>query len=149
MTVIIRSARQEDQKTILDFIRQARINSRNLDWERFLVAEDDGQVVGIRQVRIHREGTREVGSGFVLPEHRHKGISAQLMNEILSRENGALYLMCRDKWIPYYEQFGFRQVAVDALPADFHKEYRTGRLITSLISMFTKDKIRIVPMKRH
>ena len=149
LTVIIRPAKQEDQKTIVDFIRQAQINSRNLHWEHFLVAEEDGQVVGIRQVRIHSKGTREVGSGFVLPEHRHKGISAQLMNEILSRERGTLYLMCRDKWIPYYEQFGFRQAAVDGLPADFLKEYRIGRFITSFISMFRKDKIRIIPMKRH
>ena len=148
MTVIIRPAQQEDQKTIVDFIRQARINSRNLHWEHFLVAEEDGQVVGIRQVRIHSKGTREVGSGFVLSEHRHKGISAQLMNEILSREKGTVYLMCRDKWIPYYEQFGFRQAAADGLPADFLKEYRIGRFITSFISMFRKDKIRILPMKR-
>ncbi len=89
-----------------------------------------------------------MGSGFVLPEHRHKGISAQLMNEILRREEGTLYLMCRDKWIPYYEQFGFRHVAVNALPADFLHEYHIGRFITSLISVFLKDKIRIVPMKR-
>lgn len=99
-------------------------------------------------MRIHSKGTREVGSGFVLPEHRHKGISAQLMNEIMSREKGTLYLMCRDKWIPYYEQFGFQQVAVNSLPADFLNEYRIGRFITSLISMFRKDKIRIIPMKR-
>ena len=148
MAVIIRPAKQEDQKTIVGFIRQARINSRNLHWEHFLVAEQDGQVVGIRQVRIHSTGTREVGSGFVLPEHRRKGISAQLMNETLSREEGTLYLMCRDKWMPYYEQFGFRQAAIDGLSADFLKEYRIGRFITSLMSVFLKDKIRILPTKR-
>lgn len=148
MTTIIRPAQQEDQKTIVQFIRQARINSRNLNWERFLVAEVDGQVVGIRQVRVHTEDTREVGSGFVLRDHRHKDISAQLMDEILRREKGTSYLMCRDIWIPYYEQFGFRQAVVDQRPADFGKEYRIGRFITTLISIFQKDKIRIIPMKR-
>lgn len=148
MTVVIRPARQEDQSTIVDFIRQAKINPRNLKWERFLVAEENGKIVGIRQVKIHGSGTREVGSGFVLPEHRHKGISAQLMNEILNREKGMLYLMCRDRWIPYYEQFGFREMRTDQLPADFLKEYRVGRFITSFISLFRKDKVRIVPMRR-
>jgi N-acetylglutamate synthase-like GNAT family acetyltransferase len=57
-------------------------------------------------------------------------------------------LMCRDKWMPYYERFGFRQIAVDQLPADFRKEYRIGKLITSVISLFMKDKVRILPMKR-
>jgi N-acetylglutamate synthase-like GNAT family acetyltransferase len=149
VAITIRPARQEDQHTIVDFIRQAHLNSRNLNWERFLVAEDDGRVVGIRQVRIHSAGTREVGSGFVVPDYRNRGISAQLMNEILSREKGSLYLMCRDKWIPYYEQFGFRQAALHQLPADFAKEYRIGRFITSFLSIFRKDKVRIVPMRRE
>ncbi len=149
MTITIRPARQEDQHTITDFIHQAHINSRNLNWERFLVAEEDGRVVGIRQVRIHPAGTREVGSGFVVPEYRKRGISAQLMNAILTREKGTLYLMCRDKWIPYYEQFGFRQAASDQLPADFLKQYRIGRFITSFISVFQKEKIHIIPMRRE
>ena len=149
VTITIRPARQEDQNTIVHFIRQAHLNSRNLNWERFLVAEEDGRVVGIRQVRIHPAGTREVGSGYVLPEYRNRGISAQLMNEILNREKGTLYLMCRDKWIPYYEQFGFRQAALPQLPADFLKAYRIGRFITSVISIFQKDKIRIIPMRRE
>ncbi len=149
MTIVIRHARQEEQEIIVSLIHQAKINPRNLHWENFLVAEDDGKIVGIRQVKTHTQGTREVGSGYVLPEYRHRGISARLMNEILSREHGVLYLLCRDIWIPYYEQFGFQQVAVDQLPADFRKEYRIGRFITSVLSLFSRDKIRIVPMKRN
>jgi N-acetylglutamate synthase-like GNAT family acetyltransferase len=84
----------------------------------------------------------------VLPEYRHQGISAQLMNEILNHEKGTLYLICRDQWTPYYEQFGFRQAALDQLPADFRSEYGIGRFITSVVSLFAKDGIRILPMKR-
>ena len=149
MTIMIRPARPEDQETIVSYIRQAKINPRNLHWENFLVAEENGRLIGMRQVKVHAQGTREVGSGFVLPEYRRQGVSARLMNEILSREKGTLYLMCRDKRAPYYEHFGFRQVAVDQLPADFHKEYRIGRFVTSLISIFSKEKVRIIPMKRN
>lgn len=149
MTITIRPARQEDQPTIVSFIRQAKINPRNLHWERFLVAEEDGQVVGIRQVKVHALGTREVGSGFVLPEYRHQGISARLMNEILSRETGSLYTMIQEKWTPYYEQFGFRRAAVNQLPSDFRKEYQIGKIITTLISLFMKEKVRIIPLKRE
>jgi amino-acid N-acetyltransferase len=148
MTLTIRPARPEDQETIVSYIRQAKINPRNLHWENFLVAEENGRLIGMRQVKVHAQGTREVGSGFVLPEYRRQGISARLMNEILSREQDTVYLMCRDKRAPYYEQFGFRQVAVDQLPVDFHKEYRIGRFVTSLMSIFSKEKIRIIPMKR-
>ena len=149
MAISIRPARQEDQQTIVSYIRQAKINPRNIHWERFLVAEENGKVVGIRQVKIHARGTHEVASGFVLPEYRRQGISARLMNEILSRGKGTLYLMCRDKRTPYYEQFGFRQVDTNQLPSDFGKEYRLGIMITTLISVFGKDKVRIIPMRRN
>jgi N-acetylglutamate synthase-like GNAT family acetyltransferase len=148
MTVTIRPARHEEQPTIVALIHQAKISPRNLHWERFLVAEENGQIVGLRQVKVHAQGTREVGSGYVLPAYRHQGISARLMNEILSRENGTLYLTCRVQWAPYYEQFGFQRVDSDQLPADFLKEYRIGRFITSTVSIFMKDKVRIIPMKR-
>jgi hypothetical protein len=39
MALTIRPARQEDQETIVSFVRQARINPRNLNWQNFLVAE--------------------------------------------------------------------------------------------------------------
>ena len=149
MTVTIRPARQEDQETIVSLIRQAKLNPRNLHWEHFLVAEENGKVVGIRQVKVHGQGTREVASGFVLPEYRRQGISADLMRELLAQEGGSLYSMVDQKWLLYYEQFGFRQVDVNQLPPDFRNEYRIGRIVTSLISLFLKQKIRIIPMKRE
>jgi len=149
LAINIRPARQEDQQTIVSFIQQAKINPRNIHWENFLVAEENGKIIGIRQVKVHAGGTREVASGFVLPEYQRQGISARLMNELLSREAGTLYLMCRDKRAAYYEQFGFQRVAVGPLPPDFRKEYWIGRTITSMVSIFRKDKIRIIPMKRE
>lgn len=130
-------------------IRQARLNPRNLHWEHFLVAEENGNVVGMRQVKVHEQGTREVASGFVLPQYRNQGISARLMNELLARENGTLYSLVNEKWAPYYEQFGFRRADANQLPADFRKAYWIGRLITSVISVSRKEKIRIIPLKRE
>jgi len=149
MTISIRHAVEADQATIVSFIRQAKINPRNLHWENFLVAEENGQVIGIRQVKVHPQGTREIASGFVLPEYRRRGISARLMEELFARETGTLYTMIDEKWAPYYEQFGFQRVAMNQLPSDFRKEYRVGKVITSLISLFRKNKVRIIPMKRE
>jgi N-acetylglutamate synthase-like GNAT family acetyltransferase len=149
MALMIRPARQEDQETILSYVRQAKINPRNLHWQNFLVAEEDHQIVGIRQVKVHAQGTREVASGFVLPEYRRQGISARLMKELLARETGPLYAMVNEKRAPYYEQFGFRRVEVSQLPSDFLQEYRIGRIVTSLMSIFRKERIRIVPLKKE
>lgn len=149
MAIEIRPARQADQETIVSFVRQAKINPRNLHWENFLVAEEDGKVIGIRQVKVHSQGTREVASGFVLPEYRRRGISAQLMNELLAHQAGPLYTMVSEKRAGYYEQFGFRRVDVDQLPADFLREYRIGRIVTTLLSIFRKERVRIIPLKRE
>ena len=148
MSINIRPARQEDQETIISYVRQAKINPRNLHWQNFLVAEEDHKIIGIRQVKTHTQATREVASGFVLPEYRRQGISARLMKELLARENGPLYTMVKEKRAPYYEQFGFWRVDVSQLPSDFLREYRIGRIVTSLMSIFSKERVRIVPLKR-
>lgn len=149
MAVNIRPARQADQETIVSLIRQAKLNPRNLKWQNFLVAEDNGTIVGIRQVKVYEHGTREVASGFVLPQYRRQGISAQLMQALLARETGPLYTMVNERRAPYYEQFGFRRVDVSQLPSEFRREYRLGRLVTTLMSLFRKERIRIVPLKRE
>ena len=148
MTITIRPALEADQPTIVSMIREANLNPRNLHWQNFLVAEQDGKVVGIRQVKVYSQGTREVASGFVLPEYRRQGISAQLMNALLARETGPLYTMVNEKRSPYYEQFGFRRVEVNRLPSDFRKEYWIGRIVTTLLSIFSKERVRIIPLKR-
>ena len=147
-SVTIRPAVAADQAEIKALVRMARINPRNLDWRRFLVAEDRGRVVGIRQVKVHENGTREVASGMVLPEYRRRNISADLMGAVLERESGPLYLMCDAKWSRYYERFGFHRVRPYGLPADFRREYRIGRTVTTLLSIFARRRVRIIPMKR-
>ena len=148
MAITIRRARQEDQEKIVSFIRQARLNPRNLHWENFLVAEENDKVIGLRQIKTHSRGTREVASGFVLPEYRRQGISAQIMKKLLTGETGPLYTMVNEMRAGYYEQFGFRRVDVNQLPADFRREYRIGRLVTTLMSLFGRDRVRIIPLKR-
>jgi amino-acid N-acetyltransferase len=148
MAITIRSAAPEDQAIIVSLIRLAKLNPRNLHWQNFLIAEENGQITGIRQVKVHPQGTREVASVFVLPEYRRQGISARLMEELLARETGPLYTMVNEKRAPYYEKFGFRRVEVNELPGDFAREYRIGRIVTALMPLFGRERVRIVPLKR-
>jgi hypothetical protein len=58
MSVIIRPATEADQATIMRLIREAHLNPRHLDWVHFLIAEVEGQIAGLRQVKTHAQGTR-------------------------------------------------------------------------------------------
>ncbi|HEY2941485.1 MAG TPA: hypothetical protein VGN09_03535, partial [Vicinamibacteria bacterium] len=66
--VTIRPATQADQATIVRLVRRANLNRMNLRWPNFLVAESDGGVVGIGQVKTHRDGSRELASMVVVSE---------------------------------------------------------------------------------
>lgn len=147
--IVIRPARETDQARIEELVHMARINPSDLHWERFTVAEADGKIVGIRQVRVHAQGTREVGSGVVLPEYRHQGISAALMDTILAKESGTTYLMCDSMWASYYENFGFVKVSSQTVPSDLRAGFRIGRVITTVMTLFAKHKVRIILMKRE
>ena len=146
--ITIRPAVAADQPRITALVRMARINPRNLDWQRFMVAEVEGEIVGIRQVRIHKNGTREVASGVVLPAYRRQGISAQLMQALLTRQQGAFYLMCDEQWWSYYGQFGFERVQPIALPTDFRRQYQVGQVITAILSLLRAHKVQIIPLHR-
>jgi len=49
--VTLRPATAADQAIIVQIIEEADINPNNLDWERFLLAEIDGHVVGTGRVK--------------------------------------------------------------------------------------------------
>jgi N-acetylglutamate synthase-like GNAT family acetyltransferase len=145
----IRPAVEEDQQVIVSLVRRARLYPSNLHWSRFMVAEVQGRIAGLRQVKIHKNGTREIASGYVRPEFRRQGISARLMNEILAKETRPLYLMCNSKWVHYYEQFGFYRVPSNELPRDFGRKFQIWKLMTFPIFFLTAPKTGLIPMKRN
>ena len=141
----IRPAEISDQQAIQKLIRQVRINPTGLAWERFLVAADqNGKVIGCGQIKPHSDGSRELASIAVIPEYRHQGIASALIEELLAKSTGELYLMCRSSLGPFYERFGFRSVEGNDLPPYFKRMKRLARLIKSL----DKNGETLLVMKR-
>ncbi len=133
MTVKIRPATAADAKKIKALIREVRINPMSLDWERFLVADDEGEFVGCIQVKPHKEpGVRELASVAVVPNRQGQGIGSMLMRAMLEREPGLLYLTCLRHNVSYYEQFGFRELELKEAPRSFHLQMRTSRLFVKM-----------------
>src|SRR5213594_481541 len=107
----IRLAVSTDQRTIRALVRSAGINPMNLAWPNFLVAEEDGAVVGIGQVKTHGDGSRELASMVVVPERRGQGIGRALIESLIDRyPHEVLHLTCRRELGVYYERFGFRRL---------------------------------------
>ena len=139
----IRPATVADQATIRRLVREANINPIGLDWPRFVVAVKGGAIVGVGQVKAHRDGSRELASLAVLPARQRQGIGSAVIENLLSREVGVVvYLTCRRELEGFYERFGFRRQARDEYPPHFR------RLITLIYLVARLGRTQIVVMRR-
>lgn len=127
----IRPARAAEAAAIRSMIRAERLDPLNVHWENFLVAEANGRIIGIGQVKPY-PGARELGSLVVAADHRQTGVGAAIIHALIARENGPLYLFCLAFREPYYAKFGFRSITVDQLPTSLQKKYRVGRFFSRL-----------------
>ncbi len=108
----IRRARADDQATIRALVHGEHLDPMTLDWPNFLVAEGDGgRVVGIGQIKPLR-GARELGSLVVVADWRERGVGAALIHALMADEPGPLFLVCRERRVPYYRKFGFREIGL-------------------------------------
>jgi len=142
MPLTLRDATASDSATIRRIVRAARINPSGLDWPRFIVAEDGAIIVGVGQVKPHRDGTRELASMAVLPARQGQGIGTAIIEELLRRENGTLHLTCRSRLQGYYERFGFRRLE----PRDYPPYF--ARMLPILNTVGRFFRIQIIVMRR-
>ena len=142
MPLTLRDATVEDQPTIRQIVRAANIDPTGLDWPRFILAEDGGAIVGVGQVKPHRDGTRELASMAVIPDRQRQGVGSAIIEELLRREKGTLHLTCRSRLQGYYERFGFRLLASRDYPPYF------ARRIPMINTFLRPFGIRIIVMRR-
>jgi N-acetylglutamate synthase-like GNAT family acetyltransferase len=147
MPYAIRRAVQADQASITSIVRAAGINPFDLRWPRFLVAEEDGRIVGAVQVKPHGDGSRELASLAVIPERRDQGVGRALVEAILAAETGPVYLTCADRLEGYYVRFGFRCLEPPEMPPYFRRLSRLTRALSAVLRVFGQHW-RILVMAR-
>ena len=113
-------------------IRDAGINPMSLDWHRFLIAEDDGVTVGIGQIKVHGDDSRELASLAVIPSRQGQGIASALIHALLANVTGTLYLTCRKQLETYYARFGFRRIERDEMTPYFRRIMRLAGILMAL-----------------
>ena len=126
-------------------VRAALLNPLNLDWQRFLVAEESGGLIAVGQVKPHRDGSRELASIAVVPEWLGVGVGAAIVRGLVARESGALHLMCAARTAPFYERLGFRTIERAEMPPYFR---RIARLSGAAEWLARSDAMRLAIMRR-
>lgn len=116
-----RKATAADSATIRSMIADAHLNPMGLDWRRFLIIEEAGQIIGIGQIKQHGDGSRELASIAVVPSHHGQGIGTQIIETLLAGETGTVYLMCAPALEPYYQRFGFEKIDRSEMPPYFKR----------------------------
>lgn len=150
LTCRIRPATRDDQPAITAIVRAAGINPFSLHWPRFLVAEDSGtrQIIGVAQIKPHRDGSRELASLAVVADRQGEGIGGALIQALLAAEQGPLHLMCRDALEGYYARFGFHKLNPAKMPPYFRRMTRVAGIFFAVAACFGETR-RIVVMRRE
>ena len=146
MSFQIRPATQADQPAITAMVQAAGINPLSLHWPRFRVADDAGRVVGVVQIKIHGDASRELASLAVVPDRQDEGIGGALILHLLAQPEGQppLFLMCRNELEGYYSRFGFRRVERTEMPPYFRWMTRLAGAFIAIAALFGENHHIIV-----
>jgi amino-acid N-acetyltransferase len=148
VSITIRPATPADQPAITALVRAAHLNPIRIGWRNFLVAEDAGRVVGVGQMRPHSDGSRELASLAIMPDHQGAGIGTRLTWALLARETPPTYLFCSAPTAAFYTRFGFRAVERADLPPVLARMHRLANLIATVSAKLTGRHTPIIAMRR-
>ena len=111
------------------------INPLGLNWRRFIVCVDKaGELIGCGQIKPHLDGSRELASIAVTPEHQRRGVGSALVAHLLNLASPPIYLICRARLGAYYARFGFRPGETDRMPIYFRMVLRIVGLLKRCFS---------------
>lgn len=145
--MFIRPATEADRRTILGLMRPRDYNRINLRPACFLVAEEEGKVIGIGQIKRHRDGTPELASLVVAAERRGQGVGQALVRALVARHQGPLYLFCLATLESFYATLGFQQVARRQLPLTLALIHGLGNTVGRIPMLWGAARLQIIAMQ--
>lgn len=146
--IFLRRATAADQSQIMALIHTVGINPMGIQWARFIVADEDGRIVGTGQVKPHGDGSREVASIAVAPDRQGMGIGSAIVATLVAIEAAPLYLCCADHNEGYYRQFGFHALAPADMPPALRRIHAVAAVLARVIAAVSGQTHRLVVMGR-
>lgn len=147
--IVVRRACESDAPAIRTAVRRERLNPTDLDWRRFFVAEQAGELIACAQMRVHRDGARELGSLLVRPPWRGRGVAGRLIGALLAHEAGPVYMITGRAHAAHYARWGFRPVSLRAAPMSVRRNSVMGRL-ASVIALIARRRVnRLAILRRN
>jgi N-acetylglutamate synthase-like GNAT family acetyltransferase len=136
----IRTATAADERLIKSLINRAQLDPSNVHWKNFVVAEHEGEVIGIGQLKPYSDCT-ELGSLVTLKAYRGKGVAASIIQALEDKATFPLYLICRDIMESYYESFGYKKISFKETPTSLRL-----KLLFSLL--YRLIGVEVIAMKK-
>ena len=134
MNIALRPATANDAAAIRSLIHTVGINPMSLNWQRFVIAMNDGgEMLGCGQIKPHGDGTYELASIAVWPRFQGQGVGHAIIQHLLANAQPPLYLTCRAALRPYYERFGFHALNETQMPPYFRRLWRIVRMASRII----------------
>jgi N-acetylglutamate synthase-like GNAT family acetyltransferase len=144
----IRPAHARDQKAIRQLVRAARLAPFGLKWPTFVIAEKGGAIIGVGQIKGHRDGSRELASLAVAPGFQAQGVGSALVHALLERETGPVYMFCREGLEGFYRRFSFHRAESPDLPATIARLLSLANVGMRLLGVLSGRRLQIIAMRK-
>jgi N-acetylglutamate synthase-like GNAT family acetyltransferase len=139
--IVIRAATASDAGTIRTLIKRGQLDSSSVHWGNFLLAEHEGQIIGMGQLKPYPDCT-ELGSLYTLRQYRGQKVASRIIAALELKARFPLYLICRDKMEAYYQRFGYRTIPWRQAP-------RSLKLKIAFTWLFLVFGIRVLVMRKE
>ncbi|MCI0857418.1 MAG: GNAT family N-acetyltransferase [Chloroflexi bacterium] len=112
----VRPARATDLPAIEGLLISADGDREVLHQDQFVVSVDiDGVVVGCGRLRPYSDFC-ELASLAVGSQVRARGMGREIVNGLLERYSGPIYLICEDGVVDFFRRFGFVSILDREMP---------------------------------
>jgi len=128
VTCAIRRATWVDQAAIGALVQGERLNPNDLDWRRFIVAENASGVVGAVQLRPHEDDAHELGTLVVRSDARGRGIASRMIDSVLTSAAGRVLMITGAAFAAHYARWGFHPIEPARAPMGVQRNYYFGRI---------------------